>query len=73
MQHHGTVTYDRQGWWKCSFCRSKKLHVHPEHKRSLPSMALRHTVHPEHKRSLPSMALRHTVHPEHKNRGSLPC
>jgi N-acetylglutamate synthase-like GNAT family acetyltransferase len=34
--------------------------------RSLPSMALRHTVHPEHRHSLPSMALRHTVHPEHK-------
>jgi hypothetical protein len=39
---------------------------HPEHRRSLPSMATRHTVHPEHRRSLPSMATRHTVHPEHK-------
>jgi hypothetical protein len=39
---------------------------HPEHHRSLPSMASRHTVHPEHHRSLPSMASRHTVHPEHK-------
>ena len=38
---------------------------HPEHMRSLPSMALRYTVHPEHMRSLPSMALRYTVHPEH--------
>ena len=36
------------------------------YRRSLPSMALRHTIHPEHRRSLPSMALRHTVHPEHK-------
>ncbi len=24
--------------------------VHPEHRRSLPSMATRHTVHPEHKK-----------------------
>jgi hypothetical protein len=23
---------------------------HPEHRRSLPSMATRHTVHPEHKK-----------------------
>ncbi len=38
----------------------------PEHRRSLPSMALRHAVRPEHRRSLPSMALRHTVRPEHK-------
>jgi N-acetylglutamate synthase-like GNAT family acetyltransferase len=38
--------------------------------RSLPSMALRHTVHPEHRRSLPSMTPRHTVHPEHRR--SLP-
>jgi N-acetylglutamate synthase-like GNAT family acetyltransferase len=36
------------------------------YRRSLPSMAPRHTVHPEHRRSLPSMAPRHTVHPEHK-------
>ncbi len=42
------------------------LSLHPEHQRSLPSMAPRHTVHPEHQRSLPSMAPRHTVHPEHK-------
>ncbi|MBA6262571.1 hypothetical protein [Colwellia sp. Bg11-12] len=40
--------------------------VHPEHNRSLPSVATRHTVHPEHRRSLPSVATRHTVHPEHK-------
>ena len=25
--------------------------VHPEHPRSLPSMAPRHTVHPEHKKA----------------------
>ncbi|WP_259366507.1 MULTISPECIES: hypothetical protein [unclassified Colwellia] len=24
---------------------------HPEHRRSLPSMASRHTVHPEHKKT----------------------
>ena len=36
------------------------------YRRSLPSMAPRHTVHPEHRRSLPSIAPRHTVHPEHK-------
>ena len=36
------------------------------YRRSLPSMAPRHTVHPEHRRSLPSMAPRHTVHHEHK-------
>ena len=24
---------------------------HPEHRRSLPSMATRHTVHPEHKKA----------------------
>jgi len=43
--------------------------VHPEHRRSLPSMAPRHTFHPEHMRSLPSMAPRYTVHPEHKKPG----
>ena len=25
--------------------------IHPEHRRSLPSMATRHTVHPEHKKT----------------------
>jgi hypothetical protein len=48
------------------FAGSKILTVHPEHIRSLPSMAPRYTVHPEHIRSLPSMAPRYTVHPEHK-------
>jgi hypothetical protein len=31
---------------------------HPEHRRSLPSMALRHTVHPEHKKALRAYALK---------------
>jgi hypothetical protein len=51
-------TYDLSG--------TKIMTIYPEHRRSLPSMATRHTVHPEHRRSLPSMATRHTVHPEHK-------
>ena len=45
---------------------NKILTVHPEHQRSMPSMAPRYTVHPEHQRSMPSMAPRYTVHPEHK-------
>jgi len=47
------------------FAGAKNCTVHPEHTRSLPSMAPRYTVHPEHTRSLPSMAPRYTVHPEH--------
>jgi len=30
---------------------TKNMTVHPEHRRSLPSMAPRHTVHPEHKKA----------------------
>jgi len=30
--------------------------VHPEHRRSFPSMAPRHTVHSEHKKSLLKMS-----------------
>jgi len=37
-------TYDLSG--------TKIMTVHPEHRRSLPSMASRHTVHPEHKKRL---------------------
>jgi hypothetical protein len=37
-----------------------------QNRRSLPSLAPRHTVHPVHNRSLPSLAPRHTVHPVHK-------
>jgi hypothetical protein len=39
-------TYDLSG--------TKIMTVHPEHRRSLPSMATRHTVHPEHKKPLNS-------------------
>jgi len=31
---------------------------HPEHRRSLPTMASRHTVHPEHKKALRVLALK---------------
>jgi len=36
-------TYDLSG--------TKIMTVHPEHRHSLPSMAVRHTVHPEHKKA----------------------
>ena len=36
-------TYDLYG--------TKTMTVHPEHRRSLPSMASRHTVRPEHKKA----------------------
>ena len=40
----GIGTYDLYG--------TKVMAVHPEHRRSLPSMASRQTVHPEHKKGL---------------------
>jgi len=48
-QHHVIAsmdggTYDLSG--------TKIMTAHPEHRRSLPSMAPRHTAHPEHKKSL---------------------
>jgi len=42
------------------------MEVHPVIRRSLTSMASRHTVHPVLRRSFPSMASRHTVHPVRK-------
>ena len=40
----GTVTYDHHGWWKCGYCRSKYLPVHPVHKKRPASGPFRFTI-----------------------------
>ena len=74
---HGTATYDHHGWWKCGYCRSKYLPVHPvqSFRSSLTAPALFYLrascpnahapyLHPcVHKRTAIHGSLRNTVHP----------
>jgi len=68
---HHDIAYKDLGTYDLS--GTKIMTVHPVIRRSLPSMAPRHTVHPVIRRSLPSMAPRHTVHPVHKKAAKISC
>ena len=48
--HWLLVAYDHHGWWKCRYCRSKYLSVHPVLSHTAIRGSLWHTVHPVHKK-----------------------